>query len=112
MSGSKRKKKYLGLNPLPPAFVKEQPPIAKVLEDGCIACDRCPPLCFFEAIIMEDRPAHPYKRVAVIVPENCTGCGLCFEACPVDVIVWVPGPQKKNGSPLRGGSSKEEYESF
>ena len=114
MSGSDRKEKYPGLNPLPPPFVKEHPPIAKVIEEGCIACDRCPPLCFFDAIVMEDRPGHPYARVAVIVPENCTGCGLCFEACPVDVIVWVPGPVKEEGSPEVHGpsTSEEEYESF
>ncbi len=113
MSGDRKKEKYLGLHPLPPDFVKDFPPIAEVLTDGCIACDRCLPLCFFDAIVMEDRPSHPYKRVAVIVPKNCTGCGLCFEACPVDVIVWTPGPVKKDGSPLRSPStSEEEYESF
>lgn len=82
--------KYPGLNPLPPPFAKEHPPIALVVEEKCIACDRCPPLCFFDALVMEARPAHKYKRTAVIVPENCTGCGLCFEACPVDAIIWIP----------------------
>jgi len=114
MSGNREKEKYPGLNPLPPDFVKEQPPIAKVNDGGCIACDRCPPLCFFDAIIMEDRAGHPYKRVAVVVPENCTGCGLCFEACPVDVIVWVPGPLAQASKPMPHGPStkEEEYESF
>jgi formate hydrogenlyase subunit 6/NADH:ubiquinone oxidoreductase subunit I len=114
MSGSRDKEKYPGLDPLPPSFVKEHPPIAKVKEEGCIACDRCPPLCFFDAILMEERPHHPYKRVAVIVAENCTGCGLCFEACPVDVIVWMPGPHAGTSTPApRGASTKaEEYESF
>lgn len=88
MSG--HNKKYIGLNPLPPPFAKEHPPVALVVEETCIACDRCPPLCFFDALVMEDRPAHKYKRTAVVVPENCTGCGLCFEACPVDAIIWIP----------------------
>ena len=88
MSGDKEK--YPGLNPIPPDFVREYPPIAKVIEEKCIACDRCPPLCFFDSIVMEGRANHPFGRTAVIVPENCTGCGLCFEACPVDAIVWVP----------------------
>lgn len=87
---SAHSEKYPGLNPLPPPFVKEHPPIALVVEEKCIACDRCPPLCFFDALVMEVRPSHKYKRTAVVVPENCTGCGLCFEACPVDAIVWVP----------------------
>lgn len=88
MSGNSTK--YPGLNPLPPPFAKEYPPIAAVIEERCIACDRCPPICFFDAIVMEDRPKHKYKRTAVIAAEYCTGCGLCFEACPVDAIVWEP----------------------
>jgi formate hydrogenlyase subunit 6/NADH:ubiquinone oxidoreductase subunit I len=82
--------KYPGLPPLPPSFVKEFPPLAKVVEEKCIACDRCPPLCFFDAIVMEDRPVHKFKRTAVVVADHCTGCGLCFEGCPVDAFLWVP----------------------
>ncbi len=84
------KEKYRGLDPLPPEFVAEYPPIALVIEEKCIACERCPPVCFFDAIVMEERPKHPFQGTAVISPENCTGCGLCFEACPVEAIVWVP----------------------
>lgn len=114
MSGDRKKEKYPGLPPLPPDFVREFPPIAKVQEEGCIACDRCPPLCFFDAIVMESRPAHPHKRVAVIVGDNCTGCGLCFEACPVDVIMWVPGPVKRETRDQWEDSStaKREHESY
>jgi electron transport complex protein RnfB len=75
--------KYVGLPPLPPAFAKEHPPIAIVEEVDCIGCERCPKICFFDAIVMKG-------KVALIIPENCTGCGLCFEACPVDCIHWVP----------------------
>ena len=82
--------KYPGLHPLPPAFVKDFPPVAVVVEEKCIACDRCPPLCFFDAILMEARAGHKYKRTAVVITENCTGCGLCFEACPVDAFLWIP----------------------
>ncbi|MDE3056506.1 MAG: 4Fe-4S binding protein [Bacteroidota bacterium] len=81
--------KYPGLNPIPPPFAHEHPPVAEVIEEKCIACDRCPPLCFFDSIVMENRPQHPFGRTAVVIQENCTGCGLCFEACPVDAIVWV-----------------------
>ncbi len=107
MSGDKGK--YPGLDPIPPRFVREFPPIAKVVEEKCIACDRCPPLCFFDAIVMEDRPGHPFHRTAVIVPPNCTGCGLCFEACPVDAIIWVPDTSpaalasRPRYEPLRNG---------
>lgn len=88
MSGSKEK--YPGLPLLPPAWGETYPPIAQVVEKECIGCDRCPPLCFFDALVMEERPDHPYKRVAAVAPERCTGCGLCFEACPVDAFIWVP----------------------
>ena len=88
MSGIK--KKYVGLNPVPPDFVKVHPPLALVVEEDCIGCDRCIPLCFFNALVMVDRPEHKYKRVALVDPDNCTGCGLCFEACPTDAFVWVP----------------------
>lgn len=88
--------KYPGLDPLPPPFVKDFPPIALVVEEKCIACDRCPPLCFFDAIIMEDRAGHKYHRTAVVIPENCTGCGLCFEACPVDAFLWMPDKGSKS----------------
>lgn len=88
MSGSK--KKYVGLNPIPPEFVKAHPALAIVVEEDCIGCDRCVPLCFFNALAMVDRPEHKYKRVALVDADNCTGCGLCFEACPTDAFVWVP----------------------
>jgi formate hydrogenlyase subunit 6/NADH:ubiquinone oxidoreductase subunit I len=94
--------KYRGLSPLPPPFAGEHPPIAAVVESQCIGCDRCPPLCFFDALFMEHRAQHLFKRVAVVVPDNCTGCGLCFEACPVDAIIWVPDtglpPQHTDGN--------------
>jgi formate hydrogenlyase subunit 6/NADH:ubiquinone oxidoreductase subunit I len=99
--------KYPGLSPLPPPFVREFPPVAKVVEEKCIACDRCPPLCFFDALAMEQRPGHPYGRVAVVVAGNCTGCGLCFEGCPVDAILWVPG-ESQPGEPLPHRSHGKE----
>lgn len=88
MSGNKRK--YVGLPPLPPDFAETYPPIALVVEEYCIGCDRCIPLCFFDALEMIDKPEHKYKRVALVDPDNCTGCGLCFEACPTDAFVWAP----------------------
>ena len=97
---SMEQSKYPGLPLLPPPFVADFPPVAEVVEEKCIACDRCPPLCFFDAIVMEDRPDHKFRRTAVVILENCTGCGLCFEACPVDAFLWIPdktahaGPSK------------------
>ena len=102
--------KYPGLPPLPPSFVKEYPPIALVIEEKCIACDRCPPLCFYDAIVMEDRPAHEYQRTAVVIPENCTGCGLCFEACPVDAFIWVPDKQQPGIHPKPSPPTVEDQD--
>ena len=99
--------KYPGLNPLPPLFVKDYPPIAVVVEEKCIACDRCPPICFFDAIIMEDRPKLKYRRTALVIDDNCTGCGLCFEACPVDAIRWIPD---KSGLPVPGKRANSAIE--
>jgi len=98
--------KYPGLPPLPPSFAKEFPPIAVVVEEKCIACDRCPPICFFDAIVMELRPEHRFKRTAVVIPENCTGCGLCFEVCPTDAFLWIP--DKTAGAGLPKASHKTE----
>lgn len=100
--------KYPGLNPIPPPFSKEYPPIALVVEEKCIACDRCLPVCFFDALVMEDRPAHRYHRTAVVIPENCTGCGLCFEACPVDAFVWVPDKNVSSPGTRPGDSATKD----
>ncbi len=112
MSGSKPK--YPGLNPIPPHFVGEHAPIAKIVEEECIACDRCPPICFFDALFMERREGHPYGRVAVVVEKNCTGCGLCFEACPVDAILWVPESRLRPfvSSPLDPTEQEPPRESY
>ncbi|HLP15870.1 MAG TPA: 4Fe-4S dicluster-binding protein [Bacteroidota bacterium] len=82
--------KYKGLTPFPPDVGAGAAPIAKVIEEECIACERCPPVCFFDALVMEQRDRHSFGATAVVVPENCTGCGLCFDACPVDAIIWIP----------------------
>lgn len=47
---------------------------------GCIACKACQRVCPEKAIKIQD-------NLATIDPEKCTACGLCIEACPVDVIL-------------------------
>lgn len=86
--------KYRGLAPLPPDFAKKFAPVAIVEEKDCIGCERCPKICFFNAIVMKN-------KIAVIVLDNCTGCGLCFEACPVDCIRWIPDRQVRKEVPLK-----------
>ncbi len=102
MSGTKRE--YVGLNPMPPDFAAKCAPLALVVEEYCIGCDRCIPLCFFDALEMIAKPEHKYKKVALVDPDNCTGCGLCFEACPTDAFVWVP-----DRSDERCASKSDEY---
>ena len=86
MSGNRH---YKGLAPFPPKFDGDYPPIARVVVDACIACDRCTPVCFFDALVMEPTDKNKFERTARVVSDNCTGCGLCFETCPVDAIVWI-----------------------
>jgi Na+-translocating ferredoxin:NAD+ oxidoreductase RNF subunit RnfB len=95
-------RKYSGRVVLPPDFVHDDPPIALVAESRCIACERCLPLCFFDALVMAERPEHPLRRVAIVIPTLCTGCGLCFEACPVDAFEWdsdARSPYQVDGEP-------------
>ncbi len=33
-------------------------------------------------------------KVMAVVTDNCTGCGACIPACPVDCISWLPQETK------------------
>lgn len=35
------------------------------------------------------------KAVAVIATEQCTGCEVCIDFCPVDCIDILPGPEHR-----------------
>ncbi len=54
---------------------------------GCLGFADCVLECKFDAIYMVD-------GVAYIDPENCTGCGMCAEACPNHLIYMVPKSNK------------------
>ncbi|MBD3165202.1 indolepyruvate ferredoxin oxidoreductase subunit alpha [bacterium] len=70
---------------------KKRPQPYVVLEDcnACAACFRigCP------AIFPSETEFHKKKPKAVIDPDACTGCTLCSQVCPIDVI--VPLEQKE-----------------
>jgi MinD superfamily P-loop ATPase len=60
---------------------------ARILEDECIACDRCIEECRFEAITY---PRSENGNVPSVNPIFCEGCGVCFRMCPVEAISFEP----------------------
>ncbi|MEA3470402.1 MAG: ATP-binding protein [Thermodesulfobacteriota bacterium] len=60
---------------------------AKIVEDECIACDRCIEECRFEAI---SYPVSENGNVPSINPIFCEGCGVCVRVCPVEAISFEP----------------------
>jgi MinD superfamily P-loop ATPase len=60
---------------------------AKILEDKCIACDRCIEECRFDAITY---PVSGEGEVPSINPIFCEGCGVCVRVCPVEAISFEP----------------------
>jgi MinD superfamily P-loop ATPase len=62
---------------------------AKIIEDECIACDRCVEECRFEAIAYPG-PGSENGTVPVVDPIFCEGCGVCFRVCPVEAISFEP----------------------
>jgi len=55
---------------------------------GCIGLADCARACTFDAIRMND------VGLPVVIPEKCTACGDCVEACPKDLFVIMPMEQK------------------
>ncbi len=55
---------------------------------GCVGLGDCARVCTFDAIWMSD------NGLPVVVPELCTACGDCVEACPKDLFVLMPEEQK------------------
>ena len=50
---------------------------------GCLGYGDCTRACKFDAI-------HVTDGVAKVDPDKCTGCGMCAEACPDQIIKVVP----------------------
>ena len=55
---------------------------------GCLGLADCEVVCDFDAIFMN---AH---GLPVVIPDKCTACGDCVEACPKDLFVLMPIEQK------------------
>jgi len=67
-------------------LAKEQPLVAQVDPDVCInlkkgGCELCRTVCFYGAIRFDPK--------LNIKHENCDGCGLCTEVCPVNALSLV-----------------------
>jgi len=55
---------------------------------GCLGLADCRDVCDFDAIYMND------VDLPVVIPEKCTACGDCVEACPKDLFTLMPLEQK------------------
>ena len=51
---------------------------------GCLGFADCAVACDFDAIVMSD------NGLPVVDPEQCTACGDCVEACPLELFVLMP----------------------
>ena len=63
---------------------------ARIIEDECIACNRCIEECRFDAIgyrVLDNGKKADKPSVDAI---SCEGCGLCKRLCPVEAISFEP----------------------
>lgn len=54
---------------------------------GCLGLADCEVSCTFDAIVMND------VGLPVVIPELCTACGDCVEACPKGLFTLMPAQQ-------------------
>ena len=67
-------------------LAQEPPRVAQVDPDVCTnlkkgGCELCRPVCFYGAIRFDPKLS--------LIRENCDGCGLCTEICPVGALAMV-----------------------
>ncbi len=55
---------------------------------GCLGLADCVRSCTFDAMWMSD------TGLPMVVPEKCTACGDCVDACPKDLFVLMPREHK------------------
>ena len=63
---------------------------ARIIENECIACNRCIEECRFDAIrypVLSNGKKADKPSVDLI---SCEGCGLCKRLCPVEAISFEP----------------------
>jgi electron transport complex protein RnfB len=55
---------------------------------GCLGLGDCERVCDYDALHLDE------NGLPHVVPERCTACGDCVEACPKDLFVLMPLTQK------------------
>ncbi len=55
----------------------------------CMACRNCVSACPFSCLAAERTELDSYNKTypELIIEERCTGCGLCADSCPLDIII-------------------------
>jgi len=71
---------------------------------GCLGLGDCEVVCDYDAIYMND------DGLPVVIPDKCTACGDCVEACPRNLFVIQPMSEKlivQCSAPLSGDAATE-----
>jgi len=63
---------------------------ARILEDECIACDRCIEECRYDSIHYPILSNGETADTPQVNPIFCEGCGVCVRVCPVEAISFEP----------------------
>ncbi len=75
-----------------------------IVQDLCKQCPHpvpCANICPENAIVLSSA-----TRARMIDPDKCTGCKVCLQACPWDMISFDPESNKANKCHLCGGRPK------
>ncbi|SFV67863.1 Electron transport complex protein RnfB [hydrothermal vent metagenome] len=79
---------YPGCKPYAEAIANEEAPINQCPPGGQEGVDELANLLGIETLpLNEENGIEKPKQVAVIIEDQCIGCTLCIQACPVDAIV-------------------------
>lgn len=81
-----RRAEYLGLSTCSAAAAVAGG--GKACAWGCLGLGDCERVCDFDAIVMNE------VELPVVIPEKCTACGDCVDACPKDLFTLMPLEQK------------------
>lgn len=90
--------------PLDPNYGIEQArSVAFIIEEDCIGCTKCLPLCPVDAILGANKHMH------TVITAECTGCELCVAPCPVDCIIMKPIESPSHWSQADADKAKQRF---